>query len=166
MTTTPDASYTLESVDWADPRAAALRDAMDAEMGARYASSGPLSPAAQAALTVDPATVRHVVLAVDHDGTPIGHAALRDLDGEWEVKRVVVGAGQRGRGVGRAIMTEVERVARAAGAERVILQTGDRQPEAEALYTALGWTRIPTYPPYDTAMPLPSRCYAKSLTTR
>ncbi|MCG7287156.1 GNAT family N-acetyltransferase [Cellulomonas sp. ACRRI] len=163
MTTTSDASYTLESVDWADPRAAALRDAMDAEMGARYASAGPMSAAAHAALTVDPAAVRHVVLAVDHDGTPIGHAALRDHGGEWEVKRVVVAAGQRGRGVGRAIMSEVERVARAAGAERVILQTGDRQPEAEALYAALGWTRIPTYPPYDTALPLQSRCYEKRL---
>lgn len=163
MTTTSDAPFTLEAVAWADPRAAALRDAMDAEMDERYAPAGPLSPAARAALTVDPAAIRHVVLAVDHDGTPIGHAALRDHHGEWEVKRVVVAAGQRGRGVGRAIMTEVERVARAAGAERVVLQTGDRQPEAEALYTALGWTRIPTYPPYDTALPVQSRCYAKHL---
>jgi GNAT superfamily N-acetyltransferase len=136
---------------------------MDAEMGARYAPAGPMSPAAAAALAVDPATVRHVVRAVDHDGTPIGHAALRDHGGEWEVKRVVVAAGQRGRGVGRAIMSELERVARAAGAGRVILQTGDRQPEAEALYAALGWTRIPTYPPYDTALPLQSRCYEKRL---
>lgn len=163
MTTTSDASYTLESVDWADPRAAALRDAMDAEMGARYASAGPMSAEAHAALTVDPAAVRHVVLAVDRDGTAIGHAALRRHGDEWEVKRVVVAAGHRGRGVGRAIMSEVERVARDAGAARVVLQTGDRQPEAEALYAALGWTPIPTYPPYDTALPLQSRCYEKRL---
>lgn len=162
MTTTPDASYTLEHVDWDDPRAAALRTAMDAEMGARYADLGEMSDAARAALAVDPAAVRHVVLAVDRDGTPIGHAALRDHHGEWEVKRVVVAPGQRGRGVGRAVMTEVERLARAAGGRRVVLQTGDRQPEAEALYVALGWTRIPTYPPYEAVAV--SRCYAKDLT--
>jgi GNAT superfamily N-acetyltransferase len=154
-------TYALESVAYDDPRAATLRAAMDAEMSVRYAGAD-LTPEVAAALAVDPATIRHTVLAVDDDGTPIGHAALRDHDGEWEVKRVVVAAGQRGRGVGRAVMTEVERVAREAGATRVILQTGDRQPEAEALYLALGWTRIPVYAPWDVALPQ-SRCFAKQL---
>ncbi|WP_454049537.1 GNAT family N-acetyltransferase [Cellulomonas sp. Marseille-Q8402] len=157
-------SYTLQAVEYTDQRAVALRTAMDVEMSARYTDPGGpgLSPAVLAALAVDPATIRHTVLAVDHDGTPVGHAALRDHRGEWEVKRVVVAADHRGRGIGRAVMTEVERLARAAGATRVILQTGDRQPEAEALYTALGWTRIPTYPPYDEALPQ-SRCFEKLL---
>lgn len=158
MTTTSDASYTLHAVDYADPRAAALRATMDAEMAVRYADVD-LDDAAAAALAVDPATVRHTVLAVDADGTAIGHAVLRDHGGELEVKRVVVAPGQRGRGVGRAVMTEVARLAAAAGADRVVLQTGDRQPDAEALYAALGWTRIPTYPPYDVALPEQSRCY-------
>lgn len=154
-------TYSLESVAYDDPRAAAMRAAMDAEMSVRYAGVA-MTPEVAAALAVDPATIRHTVLAVDHDGTPIGHAALRDHQGEWEVKRVVVAAGQRGRGVGRAVMTEVERVARAAGASRVVLQTGDRQPEAEALYLALGWTRIPVYAPWDAALP-ESRCFEKRL---
>lgn len=154
-------TYSLESVAYDDPRATAMRAAMDAEMSVRYAGVA-MTPEVAAALAVDPATIRHTVLAVDHDGTPIGHAALRDHQGEWEVKRVVVAAGQRGRGVGRAVMTEVERVARAAGASRVVLQTGDRQPEAEALYLALGWTRIPVYAPWDAALP-ESRCFEKRL---
>jgi GNAT superfamily N-acetyltransferase len=164
MTTTPDTAITLMHVDYDDPRAAALRADMDAEMTARYTDPGGpgLSEAARAALALDPATIRCTVLALDHDGTPVGHAALRDLDGQLEVKRVVVAPGHRGRGIGRAVMTEVERVARAAGAERLVLQTGDRQPEAEALYLALGWTRIPTYPPYAGAVPQ-SRCFARSL---
>lgn len=164
MTTTSDAAFVLEDVAWDDPRAVALRAAMDAEMSVRYADPGGpgLSAEAQAALAVDPATVRHTVLAVDRDGTAIGHAALRDLHGSWEVKRVVVAADQRGRGVGRAVMAEVARLARLGGADRVVLQTGDRQPEAEALYVALGWERIATYPPYDTALPI-SRCYALAL---
>lgn len=154
-------TYSLESVAYDDPRAAAMRTAMDAEMSARYAGAD-LTPEVAAALAVDPATIRHTVLAVDHDGTPLGHAALRHHHGEWEVKRVVVAPGQRGRGVGRAVMTEVERVAHEAGAARVILQTGDRQPEAEALYLALGWTRIPVYAPWDVALPS-SRCFEKQL---
>lgn len=161
MTATAHPPYTLESVAWDDPRAVALRTAMNAEMGERYGDLGPMSDAAREALAVDPATIRHVVLAVDHDGTPLGHAALREHHGEWEVKRVVVAAGHRGRGIGRAVMTEAEQVARAAGARRVVLQTGDRQPEAEALYVALGWTRIPTYPPYEALAA--SRCYGKRL---
>lgn len=154
-------TYALEHVAYDDPRAVAMRAAMDAEMSVRYAGSA-MTPEVAAALAIDPATIRHTVLAVDADGTPIGHAALRDHNGELEVKRVVVAAGQRGRGVGRAVMTEVERLAREAGAARVILQTGDRQPEAEALYLALGWTRIPLYAPWDVALPQ-SRCFAKPL---
>lgn len=154
-------TYALEHVAYDDPRAAAMRAAMDAEMSVRYADSA-MTPEVAAALAVDPGTIRHTVLAVDQDGTPIGHAALRDHHGELEVKRVVVAAGQRGRGVGRAVMTELERIARDAGADRVILQTGDRQPEAEALYLALGWTRIPVYAPWDVALPQ-SRCFEKTL---
>ncbi|RMI14282.1 GNAT family N-acetyltransferase [Cellulomonas triticagri] len=162
MPAVPSPSFTLQAVDYTDPRAAALRAAMDEEMGARYADGPGLSAAGVAALTVDPATIRHTVLAVDADGTPIGHAALRDLRGEWEVKRVVVAAAARGRGVGRAVMAELERLARAGGATRMILQTGDRQPEAEALYVAVGWTPIPAYAPYADALPM-SRCYARHL---
>lgn len=159
------APVALVLVDWADPRAAAMRAAMDDEMSVRYADLGGttgMSETVRAALAVDPATIRATVLALDDDGTPVGHLALRALDDAWEVKRVVVAAGHRGRGTGRALMTEAERLARAAGVPRVVLQTGDRQPEAEALYTALGWERIPTYPPYDTALPQ-SRCFAKQL---
>ena len=69
---------------------------------------------------------------------PSAHAVLRDLDGEWEVKRVIVDATQRGRGLGRLLMAELEPVAREGGAPRLILQTGDRQPEAVRLYERVG----------------------------
>ncbi|RFA13690.1 hypothetical protein B7R22_12895 [Subtercola boreus] len=152
---------------------------MDVEMGERYDSGVPMDAAVVAALTVDPGTVRATVLVVDGGGgggedggeggdssggdgsdrgaggTPIGHAALRLLRGDWEVKRVIVDGDQRGRGVGRALMNELERVVRETDpdARRLILQTGDRQPEAVALYTRLGYTPIPTYEPYIEAIP-------------
>ncbi|RFA07734.1 hypothetical protein B7R21_14565 [Subtercola boreus] len=150
---------------------------MDVEMGERYHSGLPMDAAVVAALTVDPGTVRATVLVVDGDGgadaggtgapaggtgggdtaggTPIGHAALRLLRGDWEVKRVIVDGDQRGRGVGRALMNELERFVRETdpAARRLILQTGDRQPDAVALYTRLGYTPIPTYEPYIEAIP-------------
>ena len=157
----------LERTEWTDPRAVALRAAMDAEINVRYAPiMATRSPAEHAAvdrvLTVDPREILATVLAVDPDGTPVAHAALRDLDGEWEVKRVVVVPTWRGRGLGRAVMGEVEAIARAGGARRLILQTGNRQPEAVVLYERLGYTPIPIYEPYVTAIPF-SLCFEKLL---
>ncbi|RFA19126.1 hypothetical protein B7R25_12960 [Subtercola boreus] len=132
---------------------------MDVEMGARYHTPGvPMDPAVQAVLTLDPAEVSATVLVIADGagaGVPIAHAALRMLRGEWEVKRVIVDGGQRGLGVGRALMNELERIVReeAPGAPRMILQTGDRQPDAVALYTRLGYTPIPIYEPYIRAIP-------------
>ena len=149
-------------IDWDDPRGVALRDALDAEMGDRYAHVGrsatPEEQAARArAFTIDPATMTAVRLAVDADGRVLGHAALRRLaiDGtvEWELKRLITLPEARGRGVGALLVREIEAVAAAAGAERVILQTGDRQPDAIGLYRRLGYRPIPAYAPYAGAVP-------------
>ncbi|UFS59226.1 GNAT family N-acetyltransferase [Subtercola endophyticus] len=171
----PDAvtrPFALESVAYNDPRALAMRAVMDEEMGARYGTHpvpAGVDPAefdakVTAALAVDPATIVATVIALDAgaDGTPLGHAALRRIGDEWEVKRVIVTAAARGRGVATALMTELERVAAAEGAKRVILQTGDRQPEAVALYEKLGFTRIPIYEPYVEAIPF-SICFEKAV---
>ena len=168
MTAPGSASYRFRRVSWDDAGAVELRRLMDVEIVARYAAppdapeSADLVERRRVALLVDPADVRATVLALDADGSPIGHAALRELRGDWEVKRVVVDAHHRGRGLGRSLMTELERIARAAGVPRLILQTGDRQPEAVALYTGLGYTAIPIYDPYAETMPF-SLCFEKRL---
>lgn len=163
MTANDAPGVTLVHVDYDDVRAAALRRSMDAELQQRYTTPGSpeFSAAAQAALVVDRSTVQATVLALDADGAAVGHGALRLHDGNWEVKRVIVDGDQRGRGIGRALMIEMERVARAAGARRLILQTGDRQPEAVRLYERLGYTPIASYEPYASAMPT-SLCFEKS----
>jgi GNAT superfamily N-acetyltransferase len=158
----------LERVAFDDPRAVALRDAMDAEMTVRYhrdvVEPVAVVEARNAALTVHPSNVLGTVLVVADDGTdngtPVGHALVQDRDGEWEVKRVIVADGQRGRGIGRLLMAELETIAREGGARRLILQTGDRQPDAVALYEKIGFTRIPTYEPYVTTIPQ-SICFEK-----
>lgn len=160
-------------VDWDDPRAVALRAAMDDELGLRYAdriASRTEDELARfgSALAVDPATIVATVLVFDDAGgaaEPVGHAALRDLGpvvgDALEVKRVVVLPQARGRGVGRRLMGELETIAAARGAGRLVLQTGDRQPEAVALYERIGYRPIDVYPPY---LDVPwSRCFEKPL---
>ncbi|CAD5992002.1 GNAT family N-acetyltransferase [Agreia sp. COWG] len=153
-------SVTVHRVDWDDPRAVRLRAIMDAEMQVRYGNDDGIDPEKSAAinraLAVDPDAVVETVLL--HDGDePVAHAALRRLETpsgtEWEVKRVIVDSSRRGRGLGRTIMGEIIATARSKGASRLILQSGDRQPEAARLYTGLGFTPIPVYAPYAELMP-------------
>ena len=83
-------------------------------------------------------------------GTP--NRTTRTLrDGDAEIKRMYVVASHRGRGIARAVLAELERAAAAAGRRRMVLETGDRQPEAVALYTSSG------YRPVDRFGKLPRR---------
>jgi GNAT superfamily N-acetyltransferase len=161
----PVLAVKFEQVLWTDERAAVLQRILEEDLHGRYASRlqpGPARDAALSALAVDPDDVLATVLAVSGEAGPVAHAALRSLNGEWEVKRVVVLESQRGRGIASRLMAEIEAIAALGGASRVILQTGDQQPEAVALYTKLGYTRIPVYEPYATAIPF-SLCFEKRL---
>jgi len=155
-------SYSLVEVEWNDARAIALRDAMDAEIQPRYAGRATDPDATTRALAVDPADILLTVLAVGPDSRPVGHAALRQLESELEVKRVVVLAEARGHGVARQLMAYLEKFATATGTRRLILQTGDRQPDAVTLYQSLGYRPIPIYQPYTDAIPF-SQCFEKVL---
>ncbi|MEV7661920.1 GNAT family N-acetyltransferase [Paenarthrobacter sp. NPDC089316] len=155
---------TLEAVNFDDPRAARLRDLLTDELLARYGTGKEpqLSEAARRALTVPPQDFIANVLVISGAGEAIGHGALRRLNGQWEIKRVITDPAARGTGAATALMAELERIASGAGASRLILQTGGKQPEAEALYRKLGYRQIPAYPPYDHAIPA-SICFEKEL---
>jgi GNAT superfamily N-acetyltransferase len=59
-------------------------------------------------------------------------------------------------------MGYLEDFAKANDIHRLILQTGDRQPDAVALYGSLGYRPIPIYQPYTHAIPF-SMCFGKVL---
>ncbi|MEU7894956.1 hypothetical protein AB0B45_19125 [Nonomuraea sp. NPDC049152] len=61
-----------------------------------------------------------------------------------------------------ALLEAAEAAAARLGAERVVLQTGDRQPDAVRVYEREGYTPIPVYPPYHLVPN--SRCYMKRVT--
>jgi GNAT superfamily N-acetyltransferase len=84
-----------------------------------------------------------------HNNEPIGCGCFKTYaDGSAEIKRMFVDAGERNRGVASEILKELCKWAAEEGFERVILETGLKQPEAIRLYTKGGFKVIPNYPPY------------------
>ena len=77
------------------------------------------------------------------DGVPVTGGAFRRFDADTaEFKRIWTGSGCRRRGYAKALLAELEATASTRGYRRVYLITGDRQPEAEALYRTTGYTEI------------------------
>jgi GNAT superfamily N-acetyltransferase len=94
----------------------------------------------------DPPTGAFLVARDDARPDPVGGVGLRTIGGDagaraGEVKRLWVDPSSRGRGVGRALMAALEEAAHDLGLVELELATGDRQPEAVALYAASGWER-------------------------
>jgi GNAT superfamily N-acetyltransferase len=85
-------------------------------------------------------------LVAEVDGEPAGCGAWRALpDGVAEIKRVYVAPGFRRRGLAQQVVARLERSAAAAGHRGVVLNTGDRQPEAIALYEGAGYRPVEGY---------------------
>jgi GNAT superfamily N-acetyltransferase len=96
------------------------------------------------------------------DGDAVGCGGLFRVDGATaELKRMFVAPAARGRGVARAVLGALEERAAGLGYERLRLETGNRQPEAIALYRSAGYTDIDPYPPYAAGEV--SVCFAKPL---
>jgi len=88
-----------------------------------------------------------LLLAV-HAKEPAGCVALRDLgDGICEMKRMFVPTHLHGRGIGRALANRLLTEAKAAGYDRIRLDTSVRQAEAIGLYKSAGFNRIEPYYP-------------------
>jgi GNAT superfamily N-acetyltransferase len=85
------------------------------------------------------------VVVAEHDAAILGfiavHAMARFEHGDRIVRilALVVDAGARERGVGRALMGEAERFGREVGAAFVELTAGHHRPEARHLYESLGY---------------------------
>jgi GNAT superfamily N-acetyltransferase len=77
------------------------------------------------------------------DGVPVTGGAFLRFDGDTvEFKRIWTDSGYRRRGYAKALLAELEGTAATRGYRRVYLITGDRQPEAEALYRTTGYIEI------------------------
>ena len=146
----------LEQVAWDHPASISLRAAQRAEIEQRYGTPdsepGP-------APTGDDITVFFVAIVNDK---PVGCGGLRELDStEAEIKRMFVSTSARGTGASTALLARLEEAGRERGYRRLVLETGDQQPDAIRFYTREGYTRIPNFGYYiDSTFSL---CFAKEL---
>jgi GNAT superfamily N-acetyltransferase len=85
------------------------------------------------------------------DGTPAACGGWRAHGTDVELKRMYVTPDFRGRGLARAVLASLERTAAEAGYERVVLETGSKQPEAIALYRSAGYEPVPRFGYYADA---------------
>jgi len=127
-----------------DPLAQPLLDELAVEYATRYRGTvsgvGEWLRGYPAAEFASPAGGMLVGLLGD---VPVTGGAFRRFDDDTaELKRIWTDARHRRHGYARTLLTELEREIAAHGYRRVYLTTGDRQPEAEALYLATGYHRL------------------------
>ncbi len=146
---------TVRITDYDAPAAAALALAQQAELAARWDDDPPCGAGGHAD---EYRGVDGRFLVVNVDGADVACGGLRRHDvTTGEVKRVYVTPSARGRGLSRKVMAHLVLAARDLGYERLILETGDRLPEAISLYESSGWTRIANFGEYADSPD--SRCY-------
>ncbi len=128
----------LESPDQPDVRA--LIDALDAYQKPLY----PLSSFHGIDLAAMCRPEMSFFVARDEGGRALGCAGVwvAEVDGvlSAEIKRMFVAPAARGTGLGQRLLARLTAIARERGAQRMLLETGNRQPEAQRLYERDGFT--------------------------
>ncbi|MCD7441535.1 GNAT family N-acetyltransferase [Streptomyces lincolnensis] len=156
----------IRQVPFDHPDAVKLNDQVQAEYHVRYGDGGDATVLAPEDFEPPKGVF---LIAYDETDAPVATGGWRaqdtneegNLDGDAELKRMYVVDAARGRGLARRILAALEEDARAAGRRRMVLETGDRQPEAIALYTSSGYepcAKFGYYRHYES-----SRCFAKPL---
>lgn len=93
--------------------------------------------------------ISEVVVAYENE-KPIGCGAFKEYSaGVAEIKRMFVRESERGRGVAKLILDELESWASELGFSEYVLETGWKQPEAIALYRKSGYETVPNYGQYS-----------------
>lgn len=92
--------------------------------------------------------IPNVVIAYLND-EPVGCGCFKKFDEQAaEVKRMFAREDARGKGVGAAVLTELEKWATELGYTFMVLEHGNKQPEASKLYQRQGYAVIPNYGQY------------------
>lgn len=132
VTTTPD-----------DPRAEPLVDELSRDYDARYGLNDGVPSSFELrrypAELFTPERGGLFLLLMEGTDAVAGGAYKRVDETTAEIKRVWTSSAHRRRGLARIVMAELEDRARATGYTRAELTTGARQPEAVALYLAIGY---------------------------
>lgn len=123
--------------------AAAMISAMVAEMRELYDGLDLDAPGMPKAGPAELGPPGGTYLVGYRDGRAVAGGGLKRLpDGTCEIKRMYVVPQARRSGVARALLAALEDAARALGYRVVRLDTGSRQPHAQAFYEASGYRRV------------------------
>lgn len=128
----------------------AVADLLEAAYGVEYT----ISESYRAVLrdVASRAAEHDVWVAVDETGALLGtvatplpgrHISPLALDEELDFRLLGVAPAARGRGIGTTLTLHVLDVARAQGAQRVVMNSGPQMVRAHRLYAALGFRRLP-----------------------
>lgn len=140
----------MREVPITHPDAQVLIDAVQQEYITRY--GGPDATPMRAE-EFEPPSGRFLVGHVD--GVLAVCGGVRRVDAETaEIKRMYVRPEARRLGYARTMLALLERAARDAGYRRLVLESGNAQPEALALYSSSGYTPVTPYGFY--------RCHAEA----
>lgn len=137
--------YTLKRTPFTDAVAQALCEELQAEYVLRYGDGD------QTQIELDDFDPPNgdFIIAFDADGEPLGCGGWRaHEETDAEMKRVYVRESARRRGLARLIVAAVEASAAEAGRKRLVLETGPRQPEAIAMYKAIGYRPVTPFGHY------------------
>lgn len=126
--------------------AADLVAAMVAEMAVLYDGLDLDAPDMPQAGPADLGPPGGVYLVGYRDGVPVCGGGLKRLpDGACEIKRMYVVPTARRGGVARALLAALEDAARDLGYRVARLDTGPRQPHAQALYESSGYVPVANF---------------------
>lgn len=163
------ADIVVARADLASDVALRLITALNAQILARYPEEG----ATHFDLDLDEVMPGRGAFVIAWDGErALGCGAVRrllepGLDDAGEVKRMYVIPEARGRRIGQRILDRLEAEARALGLGRLLLETGDRQGEALALYHRVGFNRIGRFGQYvDSPLSVCMQKHLAPITTR
>jgi len=90
------------------------------------------------------------VIVCYKNGKAIGCGCIREKEDEKavELKRMYVDIDERGKGIGKSILRELEKWAKEQGNDSIILETGIKQIEAIGMYKKSGFQIIENYGKY------------------
>jgi GNAT superfamily N-acetyltransferase len=134
----------FERTTWNDFRFKELTDILDKELIGNY---GELQK------TYDKKNIiknnSYVVICTDKE-RPISCGCIREMDDEStvELKRMFTIKEERGKGIGKKIVEQLEKWAIELKKKRIILETGIKQESAIALYKKIGFEVIENYGEY------------------
>lgn len=129
-----------------DPQATALLKQSHALMEALFPAEDNFY------LDIDDLCADHIHFYTARDGdTLLGTGAVALTTSHAEVKSMFTAEAARGRGVGAALLRQIEDTARAEGATLLRLETGNTLHAAHRLYARHGFTACDPFPPYEAA---------------